>query len=92
MNINELCVKIAGQTGESATAVRATLDAAFDEIAAALASGKEVAVPGFGVFQVRERPARTGRNPRTGEPLHIKAGRAPAFKAYSALKAQVNID
>ena len=61
-----------------------------DIISDALQKGESVSLLGFGTFEVRERSERTGRNPRTGEELKIKAARVPAFKPGSALKAAVN--
>ena len=62
----------------------------FDEIAKALSAGDRVELRGFGAFSVKARPARTGRNPRTGETIKIKASKNPAFKAGKALKDAVN--
>ena len=62
----------------------------LNTITAALARGDRVELRGFGVFSVRNRPARTGRNPRTGEALSIKAARLPKFRAGKALKDAIN--
>ena len=62
------------------------MDALFESIAEALASGDKVSLTGFGVFEVRERAARTARNPQTGEPIEVPASKAPAFKAGKGLK------
>ena len=62
----------------------------FGEIAKALAKGDRVELRGFGAFSVKSRPARTGRNPRTGETLSIKAARLPKFRAGKALKDAIN--
>jgi DNA-binding protein HU-beta len=59
-------------------------------ISDALEKGDSVSLPGFGTFEVRERAARTGRNPKTGEKLKIAAAKVPAFKPGSTLKAAVN--
>ena len=59
-------------------------------IAEALAAGEKVQVVGFGSFEVRNRPARVARNPRTGEQIEIAASKAPVFKAGKALKDSVN--
>ena len=72
-----------------ATATRA-VDAMLNGIADALKKGEQVALVGFGTFEVRERAARAGRNPQTGETINIKASKAPAFKAGKALKDAVN--
>ena len=62
----------------------------FDEIINALVNGDNVQITGFGTFEVREREARTGKNPRTGEAIQIAASKAPAFKAGRGLKDAVN--
>ena len=62
------------------------LNAAFDVIASALSKGEKVQVSGFGIFEVKERKARMGRNPRTGEAMEIAASRTPTFKASKTLK------
>lgn len=66
------------------------LDAMLDNITKALAAGDIVALMGFGTFSVKERAARTGRNPKTGEPINIAATNVPGFKAGKALKDAVN--
>ena len=72
--------------GDAGKAVEAALGA----ITGALSGGDSVALVGFGTFSVRERGARTGRNPRTGETIAIAASRIPAFKAGKALKDAVS--
>lgn len=67
----------------------AALNAALDAITSSLASGDNVTIPGFGTFEVRERAAREGKNPRTGEHMKIPAQKVPAFKAGKALKDAV---
>ena len=62
----------------------------FNEITQSLADGKRVELRGFGAFSVQHRKQRTGRNPRTGETIQIKASKQPKFKAGSPLKAAVN--
>ncbi len=66
------------------------VDAVIKVIEAALKKGDSVAVVGFGTFTVRKRAARTGRNPRTGATIKIKASKVPAFKAGKALKDALN--
>ena len=66
------------------------LSAVIDTISAALADGDKIQLVGFGTFEVRERGARTGKNPRTGEAIKIAASKVPAFKAGKALKDVVN--
>lgn len=70
----------------SKAAVESVVDATFDQIGKAIKKDKRFAVPGFGVFSVRQRKARKGRNPRTGEAIKIKASKSVGFKAAPALK------
>ena len=72
-----------------ATATKA-VDAMVDVIGDALKRGQQVSLVGFGTFLTRQREARQGRNPRTGETIHIKASRVPSFKAGKGLKDAVN--
>lgn len=90
MNKAELIAEIAAATELSKRAAGEALDATLAAISKALArkDGK-VSLPGFGTFKRRERAARTGRNPKTGEPLNIKAAIVPAFTAGSQLKEDV---
>ena len=89
MNKSELIAKIA-EAGLSKKDAGAALDAAVIAIGDALARGESVQLIGFGTFSVKERAAREGRNPRTGETVKIKAAKSPAFKAGKALKDKVN--
>ena len=90
MNKSELTDAIADEADISkASAVRA-LDAALSAIQESLQNGEPVALVGFGTFSVRERGARTGRNPRTGEEIEIAAAKLPAFKPGKALKDALN--
>ena len=66
------------------------MDSFTDAVTTALAEGDSVALVGFGTFSVRERAARTGRNPQTGEALNIAAAKIPSFKAGKGLKDAVN--
>jgi DNA-binding protein HU-beta len=66
------------------------LEAVITSITSTVAKGEKVTLPGFGTFESRERSARTGRNPQTGETMEIAASKAPAFKAGSAFKSAVN--
>jgi integration host factor subunit beta len=70
--------------------VEKIVDTIFDEITAALARGDRVELRGFGAFSVKERGARTGRNPRTGENVHVDAKRLPFFKTGKALRERLN--
>ena len=90
MNRSELERRVAERTGLASTAAKGAVDAVFEVIAEALASGEDARLTGFGVFGTRERPARTGRNPRTGESVSIAASTAPTFKPGKALKDAVN--
>ena len=66
------------------------VNAILDEIVAALARGDRVELRGFGAFSVKHRPARAGRNPRTGDAISIKGGKVPKFRAGKALKDALN--
>ena len=76
--------------GMRAEEIEKVVSVFFDEIANRLAKGGRVELRGFGAFSTRSREARTGRNPRTGEPMSIKASSAPKFKAGKGLKDAVN--
>lgn len=86
MNKTELIAAAAEQTGMTKKDTEKVLNAAFDAIATALSKGEKVQVSGFGIFEVKEREARMGRNPRTGEAMEIAASRTPTFKASKTLK------
>ena len=90
MNKSDLAEAVGQSFGGNKSMGGAALDAVLGAIQAALASGERVQISGFGTFEVRHREARMGRNPRTGEPVHIKASNAPAFKAGKGLKEAVN--
>lgn len=85
----ELINAVAERTQIAKKDAAAVVDAVFDEIQAALARGDRVQVVGFGTFEVRQRAARRGRNPQTGQELSIAARRTPAFKAGKGLKEAV---
>ncbi len=90
MNKTELIAKVA-ETQEMTKADAAkAVNASLDAISTTLAAGEKVQIIGFGTFEVRERKARTGRNPATGASIKIKASKAPAFKPGKALKVAVN--
>ena len=74
----------------SKAAAGRAVDAVFDGIAGSLKGGDSVTLVGFGTFSVSDRAARSGRNPRTGETIQIKASKMPKFKAGKALKDAVN--
>ncbi|VUD48260.1 DNA-binding protein HU-beta [Thalassocella blandensis] len=90
VNKSELVEAIAGSADISKAAAGRALDAITDSIASALKNGDQVALVGFGTFLVKERAARTGRNPQTGAPIDIPAAKIPSFKAGKALKDAVN--
>jgi DNA-binding protein HU-beta len=90
MNKKELAAKVAEKLGVSASAGNEALNAVLDSITDVLGDQEPVSLPGFGTFEVRNRAARTGRNPRTGEPVEIAASRYPAFKAGQRLKDAVS--
>ncbi len=90
MNKTELVDAIAKKTELSKKDAEKALKAFTDVVAEELAKGEKVQLVGFGTFEVIERPARDGRNPRTGEPMPIEASKAPKFKAGKALKDTVN--
>ena len=90
MNKSQLIDKIADGADISKAAAGRALDAFIDAVGEALKEGDQVALVGFGTFAVRERAARSGRNPQTGATNEIAAGKVPAFKAGKALKDAVN--
>ena len=89
MNKNELVAKVADQSGLSKKDAEKALAAVIDPITAALVAGDKVQLVGFGTFETKQREARTGRNPRSGETIEIPAASLPAFKAGKALKDAV---
>jgi DNA-binding protein HU-beta len=89
MNKAELASEIAKRTKLSKAKAWETLNAAFEAIKGSLKKGQKVSLVGFGSFQVKNRKARTGRNPKTGETIQIKARRVPAFSAGAELKNAV---
>ena len=90
MNKNDLIDAIAADADLSKASAGRALDAAIGAITGALAKGGSVSLVGFGTFSVANRKATTGRNPRTGEVIQIKASKSPKFKAGKALKDAVN--
>jgi DNA-binding protein HU-beta len=90
MNKAELIDAVADDADLSKAAAGRALDAAIGTITKALKKGDTVTLVGFGTFSVRKRAARTGRNPRTGEAIKIKASKVPGFKAGKALKDAIN--
>lgn len=90
MNRKELIDALATRSGSSKADAERNITALLEIITATLKKGDKLALVGFGTFEVRQRAARTGRNPATGAVLKIKASRQPAFKAGGVLKAAVN--
>jgi len=90
MNKGELIDAVAGAAGLSRADATKAVDGVLDAITNTLANGGSVSLVGFGTFTVKARAARMGRNPRTGEAIHIKASNVPGFKAGKGLKDAVN--
>lgn len=86
----ELVVNVAEKSGLDRKRADKAVVAVFETIKQALIEGDKVQIIGFGTFENRERSARTGRNPRTGEPIDIAASKLPSFKAGKGLKEAVN--
>lgn len=89
MNKTDLVGRVAGKADMTKKDVEKVVNALFATIEDALKDGDKVQLIGFGTFEVRERQARRGRNPQTGEEIEIPATRIPAFKAGKALKDSV---
>ena len=90
MNKAELIDAVADDSELTKASAARALDSAIENITNALRDGNSVTLVGFGTFTVRQREARMGRNPRTGEAIQIKASRVPGFKAGKALKDALN--
>jgi len=90
VNKNDLIARVADKAGISKTDAGGAVEALFGTIEDALKSGDDVRIVGFGNFSVTHRAASTGRNPRTGEAIQIKASKVPKFKAGKGLKDAVN--
>lgn len=90
MNKTQLIEAIADKSGLKKKEAEAALNAMTAAIAEALKAGEKVQLVGFGTYEVKERAARTGRNPKTGETIEIAASKHPAFTAGKALKDAVN--
>ena len=90
MNKAELIDAVAASADISKNAAGWAIDGLLDAITNALKNGETVKLAGFGTFSVRARRARSGRNPRTGEIISIKASKAPGFKPGKALKDAIN--
>jgi len=90
MNKTELTAAVVAKTGMTKKDADKALTAVLDAISESLQAGEKVQIVGFGSFEVKDRPARVARNPRTGEEIKIEASKAPVFKAGKALKDIVN--
>ena len=90
MNKSELIDKVAASADLPKAVAGRALDAVIESITGALQEGDSVVLVGFGTFAVKDRAARTGRNPQTGNPIEIAAAKIPGFKAGKALKDAVN--
>ncbi|MEP9405336.1 HU family DNA-binding protein [Peribacillus frigoritolerans] len=89
MNKTELVSSVAAQAELTKDDAKKVVDALFETITATLAKDEKIQLVGFGTFEVRDRAARTGRNPQTGEEIQIAASKVPAFKAGKELKEAV---
>jgi len=89
MNKMDIVTAVAKDAALTRKAADAATAAVLDAIAGALAAGDKVMIAGFGSFEIRNRPARTGRNPRTGEAVQVPASKSVAFKAGKALKDKI---
>lgn len=89
MNKTELVGQVSTSTGMTKKDVEKVVNAFFDTVEGALKAGDKVQLIGFGTFEVRDRQARKGRNPQTGQEINIPATKVPAFKAGKALKDAV---
>ncbi len=90
MNKSELIDAVAEAADLSKASATRALDSVIDAVTESLQKGDSVVLVGFGTFQVKDRAARTGRNPQTGAPIEIKAAKVPSFKAGKALKDALN--
>ncbi|MFB7640072.1 HU family DNA-binding protein, partial [Peribacillus butanolivorans] len=85
----ELVSSVAAQAELTKDDAKKVVDALFETITTTLAKEEKIQLVGFGTFEVRDRAARTGRNPQTGEEIQIAASKVPAFKAGKELKEAV---
>jgi len=90
VNKSELIDAVAASADIPKAQAGRALDAVLESVTGALSKGEQVVLVGFGTFSVKDRAARTGRNPQTGDPIDIPAATIPAFKAGKALKDAVN--
>ena len=90
MNKSELIDAVAESTSLSKADAGRALESVLETIKSTLKSGQKVTIPGFGTFEARQRNARTGRNPQTGETIQIAASKTPGFKAGKQFKDALN--
>ena len=90
MNKTELVAAVAEKSGLTKKDAERVVSATFETITAQMMKGEKVQISGFGIFEVKEREARVGRNPRTKEAIQIPASKAPAFKASKTLKDMIS--
>lgn len=89
MNKSEIIAAMAAKCGLTKKETSTALESLIDSITDALKTGERIVIPNLGTFEVRERAAREGKNPRTGEAIEIPTKKIPAFKAGKALKEAV---
>jgi len=89
MNKTELCAALAAKTGLAKKDAEKFAEAFLATITETLQQGDKVQLVGFGTFEVKDRPARKARNPRTGEAIDVAASKAPVFKAGKAFKGSI---
>ncbi|MBE5767467.1 MAG: HU family DNA-binding protein [Clostridiales bacterium] len=89
MNKSEMIAKIAEKTNTSRKAATEMFDAFVETVTETLKAGESVQIIGFGTFEVKERPARAGRNPATGETIEIAASKTPSFKVGKTFKSAI---
>ena len=90
MNKTELIAAVAEKTGMTKKDAERVINATLETLTASLVAGDKVQISGFGIFEVKAREARVGRNPRTKETIQIPATRLPTFKASKALKDTIS--
>lgn len=90
MNKASLVEKIQDDTGTTRSEAERVVELLFDSIIEEVKKGETVSIAGFGIFEAKERAARMGRNPKTGEAIQIKASVSPKFRAAKAFKDSVN--
>ena len=92
MRKSDIAAHVADRVSLSKAQAEGAVNALIEAIRGALANGEKVSLAGFGTFSTRSRPARRGRNPRTGESIAIAATKTPSFKAGKALRDTVRFD